>query len=451
MIVSAVSSSVRKEGGILLGQRHQRLGHLVLVGLGLGLHRDVNHRVGELERLQLDEGGRIAQRVAGAGVLHADCRDDVAGADPLLFDLILGVHLQQAAHALLVAAPGVQHLIALGDLARIHPEVGQLADVVGGHDLEGEGAEGLVVLGGPGDRLALAIGSVHRRKVERAGHVEADCVQQRLHTLVFEGGAVEHGHEPVVQGGLAQGGPQLGGAQLLLVDELLHDRLVGLGEHVDEFLAVLVGQVDQVGGNVGDLPRRAQLLAVPDPRLHRDQVDDARVLGLGADRQLDDSHLGVEALLDRGQRAEEVGTGAVHLVDEAHARHVVLVGLTPHGFGLRLNAGHPVEDGDGAVEHPQRTLHLDGEVHVARRIDDLDAVVHLVDRVGPVRRRGRRRDRDAPLLLLDHPVHRGGAVVHLTNLVALAGVEEDPLGRGGLTGIDVGHDADVAGSFEGKV
>jgi len=88
---------------------------------------------------------------------------------------------------------------------------------------------------------------------------------------------------------------------------------------------------------------------------------------------------------------------------------------------------------------------------VARRIDDLDAVVHLVDRVGPVRRRGRRRDRDAPLLLLDHPVHRGGAVVHLTNLVALAGVEEDPLGRGGLTGIDVGHDADVAGSFEGKV
>jgi len=30
------------------------------------------------------------------------------------------------------------------------------------------------------------------------------------------------------------------------------------------------------------------------------------------------------------------------------------------------------------------------------------------------------------------------------NAVALAGVEQDALGRGGLAGIDVGHDAEVA-------
>jgi len=34
--------------------------------------------------------------------------------------------------------------------------------------------------------------------------------------------------------------------------------------------------------------------------------------------------------------------------------------------------------------------------------------------------------------------------VHLANLVRLARVEEDALGRGGLAGIDVRHDADVA-------
>jgi len=34
--------------------------------------------------------------------------------------------------------------------------------------------------------------------------------------------------------------------------------------------------------------------------------------------------------------------------------------------------------------------------------------------------------------------------VGLTDLVVLAGVEEDALGGGGLTGIDVCHDADVA-------
>jgi hypothetical protein len=43
----------------------------------------------------------------------------------------------------------------------------------------------------------------------------------------------------------------------------------------------------------------------------------------------------------------------------------------------------------------------------------------------------------------------GGAFVDLTDLVVLAGVVEDPLGRRGLARVDVGHDPDVADSFEG--
>ena len=38
----------------------------------------------------------------------------------------------------------------------------------------------------------------------------------------------------------------------------------------------------------------------------------------------------------------------------------------------------------------------------------------------------------------------GGAVVGLTDLVVDAGVEQDALGGGGLAGVDVRHDADVA-------
>jgi hypothetical protein len=34
--------------------------------------------------------------------------------------------------------------------------------------------------------------------------------------------------------------------------------------------------------------------------------------------------------------------------------------------------------------------------------------------------------------------------VHLTNLVSDACVKQDALGGGGLTGVDVSHDADVA-------
>ena len=44
----------------------------------------------------------------------------------------------------------------------------------------------------------------------------------------------------------------------------------------------------------------------------------------------------------------------------------------------------------------------------------------------------------------------GRAVVDLADLVGLAGVVEDALGRRGLARVDVGHDADVAGALEGK-
>ncbi len=97
-----------------------------------------------------------------------------------------------------------------------------------------------------------------------------------------------------------------------------------------------------------------------------------------------------------------------------------------------------VVDRDRAVQDPQRALDLDGEVDVARRVDDLDGVAV------PFALGGGGRDGDAALLLLLHPVHDGGALVHFTDLVRDPGVEEDALGRRGLAGIDVRHDADVA-------
>src|SRR5262249_22965971 len=95
-------------------------------------------------------------------------------------------------------------------------------------------------------------------------------------------------------------------------------------------------------------------------------------------------------------------------------------------------------------QHAQGALYLDGEVDVARRVDDVDLMI-------PPEARGRRGgDRDAALLLLLHPVHDGGALMDLAALVAHPGVEEDPPGRGPLARIDVRHDADVPAALEGE-
>ena len=186
-------------------------------------------------------------------------------------------------------------------------------------------------------------------------------------------------------------------------------------------------------------------VVVPDEGLHGEQVDDAAEPPLHADRELDHCGGGVEAVPDHGDRAMEVRADAVHLVDEADAGHGVLVRLPPDGLCLGLHACDGVEDRDGAVEDAKGPLHLDREVDVTRGVDDVDPGV------APLTGGRSGGDGDPALLLLDHPVHGGGALVDLAHLVVLARVVEDPLGRRGLARVDVGHDPDVAGPGQGEL
>ena len=214
-----------------------------------------------------------------------------------------------------------------------------------------------------------------------------------------------------------------------------------MGDLLEQVLAALGGLVGELLGDVDDVDLDPELVLVED-RLHGDEVDDAAELGLGADRKLDRDRVRAEAVDHRLDALVEVRADAVHLVDVGDARDRVLVGLAPHRLGLRLDAGDRVEERDRAVEHAQRALDLDGEVDVARRVDDVDPVAL------PLGGGGRGRDRDAALLLLLHPVHRGGALVNLTHLVGASGVIEDALRRRRLTGVDVRHDPDVPGLLE---
>ena len=227
-----------------------------------------------------------------------------------------------------------------------------------------------------------------------------------------------------------------------LLEDQLDELVVVVRDLLEQVLARGRRLVGEVRGDLDDLLLLAEVVLVDD-RVVFDEVDDAAEVALGADRQLDRHGMRAEAVDHRLHAALEVRADAVHLVDVGDARDVVLVGLAPDGLGLRLDAGDGVEQRDRAVEHAQRALDLDGEVDVAGRVDDVDAVaVPLAGGRG-------RGDRDAALLLLLHPVHRRRALVDLADLVGAPGVEEDALGRRRLAGVDVSHDPDVAGSVEG--
>ncbi len=147
---------------------------------------------------------------------------------------------------------------------------------------------------------------------------------------------------------------------------------------------------------------------------------------------------GAEAVADFIEDGLEIGPFAVQLVDERQPRHVILVGLPPHRFALRLDAFAGAEHDDAAVEHAQAALDLGREVDVAGRIDQVDYDVL------PRKLHAGRVDGDAAFGLLRIVIGRGGAHIHLAGAMLRPAGKQHPLGHRRLAGVDVGNDADVA-------
>ena len=279
------------------------------------------------------------------------------------------------------------------------------------------------------------------RDIGRCGQIVDDCVQKHLHALVLEGAAAEHGREFDRERGRPDGRLQAFLRGLAALEIAFHQLFVGVRQRLEQPAASLLGGLDEIVGDGTFRPvdPHVVLVQIGD---HAHDVDDAPQGVLLPDRQLDHQRTRAEPVDHGLHRMDEVGPGTIHLVDEGDAGHLVLVGLPPHRLRLRLDARDRVEHGDGAVEDPKRAFHLHSEVHVPGRVYDVHTMLL------PLAGGSGRRDGDAALLLLLHPVHHRGAVVHLAHLVGATGVVEDPLGRGGLTGIDVSHDADIPHPIE---
>jgi hypothetical protein len=97
----------------------------------------------------------VAQGVAGGGLLQAHHGHDVAGEGGVEVLAGLACIWRMRPTRSLRSLVELMTARALGQRARVDPQVGELAHVGVGHDLEGQGGEGLGRRRGPLDLLPL--------------------------------------------------------------------------------------------------------------------------------------------------------------------------------------------------------------------------------------------------------------------------------------------------------
>ncbi len=216
----------------------------------------------------------VAQRVPGRDLLEADGGGDLAGADRLALLAAVGVHLEDAADALLAARGRVEDVRAGLEHAGVDAEVRELADERVGHDLEGERAERLVEARLALDLVAgLRVGARDGALVERRRQVVDDRVEQRLDALVLERRAAQDGRDREVERARADRGAQRRGVDLLVLEVRHHDVVVVIGDGLDQVVAAPAAAAASSAG-ISRSSHVSPIESVVADRLALDEVDD---------------------------------------------------------------------------------------------------------------------------------------------------------------------------------
>ena len=342
---------------------------------------------------------------------------------------------------------GVRVSVALDHAALVNPHEGQLAELLDDgferhadqrvfvalreRDLGG-------VFGFAFDFLVVDVRD-HDGAVQRAGQVVPDRIEQFLHAFVAIRRTHHHWRDLLRERRFADQRANFLDGDFALFEQRFHQFVIEQGQRFEHFLPRGRGLLDIAFGDrfaAGGFP----IFAIKVDRLHRDEVDDTREIRLGTHRKLDGHRRDMQLFLDLLSDFERVGSDAVHLVDERDARDAIPLHLAIDGQRLALHAADGAQHQHGSVEHAQRAFDFDGEVHVARRVDQVDGVVT------PLHLRRGGGDGDALLAFQFHVVHRGSTVAafDLVHHVNAAGVKQDPLRERRLAGVDVGRDTNVS-------
>ena len=240
------------ERGVLVGERAERLAQLVLVGLRLRFDRDRDDGLGEDHLLEDDRVGAVAERVAGGRLLEAETRDDVARVRDLDVLALVRVHAQDAPDALLAILGGVVDLRTLLELARVDPEVRELAVGVG-DDLERERANGSfsLALRSTGSPF-MSMPSVGLMSIG-AGRKSTTASSMGCTPLFLNAEPHSTGTNSNAKRSGADRGLDLVDGQVLAFEVLLHQVIVDVRDRLEQLVARRVGGVGVFGGDVDDL------------------------------------------------------------------------------------------------------------------------------------------------------------------------------------------------------
>ena len=147
-----------------------------------------------------------------------------------------------------------------------------------------------------------------------------------------------------------------------------------------------------------------------------------------------------QSVLDFGANALRLGTGQVDLVDERDDLQIGVHGHHGVGHRLSLHALSGIHHQHGPLARRQAAGDLVGEVHMPRRVDEVEMVELAV--IGDVvHAHGLALDGNAALALDVHAVEQLGlhiAMGHGTRHL------QDAVGDGRLAMVDMGDNAEVA-------
>ena len=371
-----------------------------------------------------------AHGVADAKDTRIEQAHDIARVRLVHDGAVVGHHRGARRQLELAVALHVEGVHAALELARANAHKGDAVAVVLVHvglDLKDKAAK--VVAAGI-DRLAgerIGIGARRRGKAQ-------ELLEEGLHAKVGERRAKErraqlaagHGIQvELVAGTIEQLDVVHQVLMVLLADKLIHGGIAQLGLDLGDLLGGVGVAVALKGDNATGLA-----------------VEHAAEIATAADRPVHGIRIDTQDVLDLFHELKRIASLVIELVHKGEDGNMAQRTDLKELFGLGLDALGAVDDHDRGVSSHKGTVGILREVLVAGGIEDVDAGAVI----GELQNRG--SNGDTALLLDVHPVRDGmlGRALALDRAGGLnaAGIEQQLLGKRGLTGVRVADDRECA-------